>query len=60
MVAYTLYPDVGDFRGSNGCHYRGLPQDKPWDRGHSKDNQQSRHHVYTADYYYSTATSDVP
>jgi hypothetical protein len=56
----TPYPNVGEYKGSNGYHYRGLSQDKLWDTGQTKDNQQSRHHVYTTDYYYSMATSELP
>jgi hypothetical protein len=32
----------------------------PWDTGQTKDNTQSRHHIYTTDYYYSTAASVHP
>jgi hypothetical protein len=56
----TAHPNVGGYKGSNSCHYRGLPRDNPWDTGQTKDNLQSRHHIYTTDHYYSTATSDVP
>jgi hypothetical protein len=28
-------------KGPIGCHHHGLPQDKPWDTRHSKDNYSS-------------------
>jgi hypothetical protein len=37
MVAYTYIQTWGPPKGSNGYH-RGLPQDKPWDMGQSKDS----------------------
>jgi hypothetical protein len=49
----TSYPNVGQFKRSNRCHYRGLPLDNSWYTGQTKDNPQSRHHVYTTDHYYS-------
>jgi hypothetical protein len=60
MVAYTCIQTWGIPEGSNGCRYRDLPQDKPWDTRQSKDNLLSRHHVYTTRYYYSTAMSVDP
>jgi hypothetical protein len=32
--------------GSNGCHYRSLPQDKPWDTLISNIATQSKHYSY--------------
>jgi hypothetical protein len=37
----TAHPNVGEYKGSNSCHYRGLPRDNPWDTGQTKDNLQS-------------------
>jgi hypothetical protein len=34
----TSYLNMGQYKGSNGCHYRGQPQDKPWNTGQTKDN----------------------
>jgi hypothetical protein len=38
-VAYTCIRTWGIPKGSNDYHYRGLPQDKPWDTRQSKDNR---------------------
>jgi hypothetical protein len=32
--------------GSYGCHYRGLPQNKPWDTLISNIATQPKHHTY--------------
>jgi hypothetical protein len=36
----------GILEGSNGCHYRGLPQDKLWDTLISNVATQPKHHSY--------------
>jgi hypothetical protein len=59
-VSYTCIRTWWIPKGSNGCHYRGLPQDKPWGTGKLKDNPSSRHHIYNTGYYYSTGTSVNP